>query len=151
MKKLQRKISLKGGGFFKGHTDNEGKEMGEMSLHEANNPIQAKPQDLNDEIENFKVGGRGKGVQRSNTIAHHGSASPAHIPKRKHSQRVRTKSTIVQNCQICYGEFTQPKQLPCLHTFCQNCLEKFVNPKLMVECPTCREVMLSFVEETQIC
>ena len=35
---------------------------------------------------------------------------------------------------------TQPKLLPCGHTFCHRCLEKFVNPKLLVECPICRKV-----------
>ena len=35
---------------------------------------------------------------------------------------------------------SQPKLLPCGHTFCLHCLEKFVNPKLLVECPTCRKV-----------
>ena len=34
----------------------------------------------------------------------------------------------------------QPKLLPCGHTFCHRCLEKFVNPKLLVECPNCRKV-----------
>eukprot|EP00090_Calanus_glacialis_P006939 TRINITY_DN15420_c0_g1_i1.p1 TRINITY_DN15420_c0_g1~~TRINITY_DN15420_c0_g1_i1.p1 ORF type:complete len:649 (-),score=159.41 TRINITY_DN15420_c0_g1_i1:13-1755(-) len=86
-----------------------------------------------------RTGGRDKRVQRSKTDAHHSSASPARVPRRKHSQKTRAQPTIDQNCRICYGEFTQPKQLPCLHTFCQNCLEKFVNPKLLVECPTCRE------------
>ncbi len=27
--------------------------------------------------------------------------------------------------------------LPCEHTFCQECLRKFVNPKLLASCPVC--------------
>ncbi|KAI8503470.1 hypothetical protein Bbelb_184410 [Branchiostoma belcheri] len=44
-------------------------------------------------------------------------------------------------CQICYNDFERPKILPCLHTFCQGCLEKLftaqVGPNL--SCPTCRQ------------
>ena len=152
MKKLQRKISLKGGGIFKGNNNNEEKVVfEEITLTETDSQIHANSEvkERGDERENMakgqeqhgsRTGGRDKRVQRSKTDAHHSSASPARVPRRKHSQKTRTQPTIDQNCRICYGEFTQPKQLPCLHTFCQNCLEKFVNPKLLVECPTCREV-----------
>ncbi|XP_035673187.1 tripartite motif-containing protein 45-like [Branchiostoma floridae] len=45
-------------------------------------------------------------------------------------------------CTICMEPFKDPKILPCLHTFCTDCLEKFVrkqgdgNDKF--PCPTCR-------------
>ncbi|XP_066265513.1 tripartite motif-containing protein 2-like [Branchiostoma lanceolatum] len=44
-------------------------------------------------------------------------------------------------CTICLEPFKDPKILPCLHTFCEDCLKKFiaqdkVNNKF--QCPTCR-------------
>ncbi|XP_071961309.1 E3 ubiquitin-protein ligase TRIM56-like [Antedon mediterranea] len=43
------------------------------------------------------------------------------------------------NCQICMEECVKPKQLECLHFFCEHCLSKWKLNKL-IECPTCREV-----------
>ncbi|XP_078684171.1 E3 ubiquitin-protein ligase TRIM45-like [Branchiostoma floridae x Branchiostoma belcheri] len=44
-------------------------------------------------------------------------------------------------CQICFEGFKQPKMLPCLHTFCQPCLEKLLaaEPVGKLDCPTCRQ------------
>ncbi|XP_066283837.1 tripartite motif-containing protein 2-like [Branchiostoma lanceolatum] len=44
-------------------------------------------------------------------------------------------------CQICLEDFKQPKVLPCLHTFCQPCLEKLLatEPVGKLDCPTCRQ------------
>ncbi|CAH1228062.1 TRIM2 [Branchiostoma lanceolatum] len=45
-------------------------------------------------------------------------------------------------CTICLEPFKNPKILPCLHTFCKGCLEKFVaqqsEGKETFPCPTCR-------------
>ncbi|XP_066267596.1 tripartite motif-containing protein 2-like [Branchiostoma lanceolatum] len=43
-------------------------------------------------------------------------------------------------CQICLDNFKQPKVLPCLHTFCQPCLERLLatQPLGKLSCPTCR-------------
>ncbi|XP_078619302.1 protein meiotic P26-like [Branchiostoma floridae x Branchiostoma japonicum] len=42
-------------------------------------------------------------------------------------------------CTICLEPFKDPKILPCLHTFCKGCLEKFVGEgKDKFPCPTCR-------------
>ena len=112
-----------------GKNEGENRRKRSVTIREDKNREQQEPK-------------REIGLHRSKTVSNHRSASPAHIPKRKLSQKVRTQQQIPPNCTICYGNYTQPKQLPCLHTFCQNCLEKFVNPKLMVECPTCREVIL---------
>ena len=133
MKKLQRKLSTKA------HSEEK-----EMSTYNTN-----------DENHNRKEGEKGKGptteenprsrvryngIRRSNTIAaphqQSHSTSPARVLQRKDSKQSKPN----KKCGICYEDFTQPKQLPCLCTFCRNCLEKFVNPKLMVECPTCRKV-----------
>eukprot|EP00058_Branchiostoma_floridae_P015336 XP_002600824.1 hypothetical protein BRAFLDRAFT_75885 [Branchiostoma floridae] len=45
-------------------------------------------------------------------------------------------------CQICLEDFRQPKMLPCLHTFCQPCLERLLatEPRVgKLNCPTCRQ------------
>ncbi|XP_078603140.1 E3 ubiquitin-protein ligase TRIM56-like [Branchiostoma floridae x Branchiostoma japonicum] len=44
-------------------------------------------------------------------------------------------------CQICLEDFRQPKMLPCLHTFCQPCLERLLatQPVGKLNCPTCRQ------------
>ncbi|XP_019632885.1 PREDICTED: tripartite motif-containing protein 3-like [Branchiostoma belcheri] len=44
-------------------------------------------------------------------------------------------------CKVCLGEFQQPKMLPCLHTFCQPCLERILEqrPALRLSCPICRQ------------
>ncbi|KAI8482148.1 hypothetical protein Bbelb_401380 [Branchiostoma belcheri] len=45
-------------------------------------------------------------------------------------------------CTICLEPYKDPKILPCLHTFCKDCLEKFVakqsEAKDKFPCPTCR-------------
>ncbi|KAI8498561.1 hypothetical protein Bbelb_237630 [Branchiostoma belcheri] len=45
-------------------------------------------------------------------------------------------------CTICLEPYKDPKILPCLHTFCKGCLEKFVanqgEAKDRFPCPTCR-------------
>ena len=132
MKKLSRKLSRKEGGFFKGSHDSEERD-----------PVKEESLEVSDSKVTIKVTSseKPKRIQRSVTIDHTKSDSPANISRRKFSEkRTLTLPPTGQLCHICYGEFTQPKQLPCQHTFCQNCLQKFVNPKLMVECPTCREV-----------
>ncbi|XP_078611828.1 tripartite motif-containing protein 2-like [Branchiostoma floridae x Branchiostoma japonicum] len=44
-------------------------------------------------------------------------------------------------CQICLEDFRQPKVLPCLHTFCQPCLERLLatEPVGKLSCPECRQ------------
>ncbi|XP_078589229.1 uncharacterized protein LOC144869650 [Branchiostoma floridae x Branchiostoma japonicum] len=44
-------------------------------------------------------------------------------------------------CQVCLEDFKHPKVLPCLHTFCQPCLEKLLatEPVGKLDCPTCRQ------------
>ena len=45
-------------------------------------------------------------------------------------------------CTVCLDIYTNPKSLPCHHSFCQHCLEGLpVNPqrnKYYIKCPTCR-------------
>lgn len=44
------------------------------------------------------------------------------------------------NCGICLSRYTNPKVLPCLHTFCQVCLSNYIpEESLSVSCPVCRQ------------
>ena len=53
------------------------------------------------------------------------------------------------NCSICMELFSDPRALPCMHTFCQKCLQSYILsllPKrdvnsLGFECPVCRNVI----------
>jgi len=48
----------------------------------------------------------------------------------------------VSECGICIGDLTDPRILPCFHTFCLKCIEKWSGNKLSgekVSCPMCRE------------
>lgn len=56
--------------------------------------------------------------------------------------------TDVIHCPICFKIFENPKWLPCLHTFCQLCLQEHIRVtsiiqggKTMFKCPFCREVL----------
>ncbi|XP_066275655.1 tripartite motif-containing protein 3-like isoform X2 [Branchiostoma lanceolatum] len=41
-------------------------------------------------------------------------------------------------CSICMLHFRDPKVLPCLHTFCKNCLQDWATKQQPLECPICR-------------
>ncbi|KAL8580977.1 hypothetical protein ACOMHN_017543 [Nucella lapillus] len=47
-------------------------------------------------------------------------------------------------CNICLEDYRQPKQLPCLHSFCRYCLSRYIaqtvgeSGVLSVRCPICR-------------
>ncbi|CAD5114936.1 DgyrCDS3966 [Dimorphilus gyrociliatus] len=43
------------------------------------------------------------------------------------------------SCGICWKTYSQPKILPCLHTFCSNCLMEYLPAEsLGITCPVCR-------------
>ena len=43
------------------------------------------------------------------------------------------------SCSVCLDVFTEPKILPCCHTFCLKCLEKIALKKGELTCPQCRK------------
>ncbi|XP_078656566.1 E3 ubiquitin-protein ligase TRIM45-like [Branchiostoma floridae x Branchiostoma belcheri] len=42
-------------------------------------------------------------------------------------------------CAICMLHFRDPRILPCLHTFCRECLQLWATKQQPLECPTCRK------------
>ncbi|KAI8509702.1 hypothetical protein Bbelb_121300 [Branchiostoma belcheri] len=42
-------------------------------------------------------------------------------------------------CAICRQHFRDPRILPCLHTFCKECLQLWATKQQPLECPTCRK------------
>ncbi|XP_078658144.1 tripartite motif-containing protein 3-like [Branchiostoma floridae x Branchiostoma belcheri] len=42
-------------------------------------------------------------------------------------------------CAICMLNYSDPKILPCLHSFCRECLQDWATKQQPLECPTCRE------------
>ena len=65
-------------------------------------------------------------------------ASGGAVPVEKEWQQIEEEIT----CSICGDLFTDPKTIPCLHTFCKQCIEKSIesNKKMasIVCCPLCR-------------
>jgi len=49
----------------------------------------------------------------------------------------------ITSCSICLETFKEPKVLPCIHTFCLECLDKYCeekDPGKGATCPLCRKV-----------
>ncbi|XP_071949923.1 tripartite motif-containing protein 2-like [Antedon mediterranea] len=42
-------------------------------------------------------------------------------------------------CTLCLDRLTKPKVLPCQHTFCEDCLEQWVDRNDGLSCPVCRK------------
>ena len=48
------------------------------------------------------------------------------------------------SCKICYETFKEPKQLPCLHSFCVACLNRLAETRAVngkIQCPLCQIVV----------
>ena len=58
-------------------------------------------------------------------------------------------------CSVCMNTFTDPKTLPCLHSFCLHCLRgihRTSGRHDMITCPECRtEKVRSVVETSTLC
>merc|ERR1719347_1262305 len=141
MKKLQRKISVKAEALIRSTTvvdDNDSFE--DVELTEAPDGNDKKSSRTRTESFGEPSGQQSdrkkEQVRRSKTM-NEGTKRPT--TQKKVKKKSREQTTPPALCQICYSEYTEPKILPCKHTFCKLCLEKYVNPKLMLECPTCRK------------
>ncbi|XP_041360361.1 tripartite motif-containing protein 2-like [Gigantopelta aegis] len=57
-----------------------------------------------------------------------------------HLPMVRQIDRELLSCGICLERYKVPKVLPCLHTFCQKCLNNYIPPEsLSLTCPICRQ------------
>ena len=53
---------------------------------------------------------------------------------------LNSSSKQVTSCGLCSQHLSDPRMLPCLHSFCYNCLKKHFNgEKSEQSCPTCKE------------
>uniref|UniRef100_A0A8C5S2G4 RING-type E3 ubiquitin transferase n=1 Tax=Laticauda laticaudata TaxID=8630 RepID=A0A8C5S2G4_LATLA len=53
-----------------------------------------------------------------------------------------TLSSSFLTCTLCLEHYCQPKILPCLHSYCQDCLKKLLGgSKQELRCPECRELV----------
>src|SRR6218665_3972315 len=58
--------------------------------------------------------------------------------------RTLTQLTELTDCCICLKTFTDPRTLPCIHTFCFQCLHEMFDksdkkPGVEIQCPMCRK------------
>jgi hypothetical protein len=58
------------------------------------------------------------------------------------SSNVREKLNNITECSVCAETYSDPRVLPCIHTFCLNCVERFSENKRpgdCMSCPLCRK------------
>ena len=54
-----------------------------------------------------------------------------------------TAESLIHRCPICFERFENPRALPCIHTFCGECLNNYlesndVKPGEHFNCPICK-------------
>ena len=62
--------------------------------------------------------------------------------KHQHTEELRD----ITECSICHDTFTDPRVLPCIHTFCLKCIKGWsdsMKPDEKLSCPVCRKEVSS--------
>ncbi|XP_057676354.1 tripartite motif-containing protein 3-like isoform X3 [Corythoichthys intestinalis] len=75
---------------------------------------------------------------------------PAGAPERAMAARESGGGTAARQideqflvCGVCLDHYSNPKVLPCLHTFCESCLQNYIPPEsLTLSCPVCRQTSI---------
>jgi len=63
------------------------------------------------------------------------------VKKMAASSLLESRVDEMTTCRICFEEFTSPRTLPCLHSFCLGCLQGACRDKVprdKAQCPLCR-------------
>jgi hypothetical protein len=58
------------------------------------------------------------------------------------SSKVKEKLNNLTECSVCAETYSDPRVLPCIHTYCLKCIEGFSKKKQpgdRVSCPLCRK------------
>jgi hypothetical protein len=57
------------------------------------------------------------------------------------SNTIKANEDYLLQCALCLNEYTNPKFLPCHHTFCKECIENLVlnTEPYLLRCPKCRQ------------
>ena len=70
--------------------------------------------------------------------------NPPFLPQKMDIQTLLDNLNEDLSCKICYEIYKEPKQLPCLHSFCVACLNRLAETRAVngkIQCPLCqREV-----------
>jgi len=74
-------------------------------------------------------------------------ARPRNPTTTSRANRVTTtqKTSEITECSICLGSFIKTKSLPCIHTFCSECLSTYGKnnePGSQMPCPLCRQLFI---------
>ncbi|XP_077169136.1 E3 ubiquitin-protein ligase TRIM56 [Paroedura picta] len=67
------------------------------------------------------------------------SSLPAGMAARASPSLSEALSSGFLTCPVCLEPLCRPKILPCLHTFCQDCLQQLAGGQEELQCPECRE------------
>ncbi|XP_070540314.1 uncharacterized protein [Ptychodera flava] len=71
-------------------------------------------------------------LPEGNVVARHGS------PKSSRSNSLGEYLDSLRRCRICLNDVKNPRELPCKHSFCKTCLDKYEKSSGL-RCPTCNE------------
>jgi len=79
------------------------------------------------------------------TVVHPAPPSNPSIKSQAIKYSTTQNTSEITECSICLGTFIKPKSLPCIHTFCLECLSncgKTAKPGSQMPCPLCRQLFI---------